>query len=89
MGREALEAAIANFRGEPVQKKEEGRSSAKCFDVTEEKIRKVAIENHLTTLRRSQISPRPAGLRRMYSHIEAILRRSVPEPSKNRQSRRS
>ena len=50
MGREALEAAIANFRGEPVQKKEEGRVVCKCFDVTEEKIRKVAIENYLTTV---------------------------------------
>ncbi|MEK7333516.1 MAG: Fe-S cluster assembly protein NifU, partial [Nitrospirota bacterium] len=50
MGREALEAAIANYRGQPPEVKEEGRLVCKCFDVTEEKIRKVAIENHLTTV---------------------------------------
>jgi NifU-like protein len=50
MGREALEAAVSNYRGEPVVKEDEGRLICKCFDVTEEKIRKVAIENHLTTV---------------------------------------
>jgi len=50
MGREALDAAIANFRGIPVVVEEEGRVVCKCFNVTEEKIRKVAIENHLTTV---------------------------------------
>ena len=50
MGREALEAAIANYRGEKIPEKEEGKLVCKCFDVSEEKIRKVAIENHLTTV---------------------------------------
>ncbi|PKL50223.1 MAG: Fe-S cluster assembly protein NifU [Nitrospira bacterium HGW-Nitrospira-1] len=50
LGREALEAAIANYRGEafPVETKE--KVVCKCFDVTEDKIRKTAIENHLTTV---------------------------------------
>ncbi len=50
MGREALEAAIANYRGEsfPLEPKE--KVVCKCFDVTEDKIRKIAIENHLTTV---------------------------------------
>ncbi|RPI37686.1 MAG: Fe-S cluster assembly protein NifU [Nitrospiraceae bacterium] len=50
MGREALEAAIASYRGEtfPLETKE--KVICKCFDVTEDKIRKVAIENHLTTV---------------------------------------
>lgn len=50
MGREALEAAIANYRGAPVLKTDAERVVCKCFDVTEDKIRRVAIENHLTTV---------------------------------------
>ncbi len=51
MGMEALQAAIANYRGEksPAGKdeSEEGRLVCKCFGVTDAKIRKVAIENRL------------------------------------------
>ncbi len=50
MGREALEAAIANYRGVPVQKTDAGKVVCRCFDVTEEKIRRIAMENHLTTV---------------------------------------
>jgi len=50
LGREALEAAIADYRGIPQAKEEEGALVCKCFDVSEEKIRKVARENHLTTV---------------------------------------
>ena len=49
MGREALEAAIANFRGEKKPPEREEKIVCECFEVSEEKIRKVAIENHLTT----------------------------------------
>jgi NifU-like protein len=40
MGREALEAAVANYRGQPKVVEEEGKLVCKCFDVTEEKIRR-------------------------------------------------
>ncbi|MBI5847438.1 MAG: Fe-S cluster assembly protein NifU [Nitrospirae bacterium] len=50
MGREALEAAIANYRGAPIRKTDAERVVCKCFDVTEEKIRRVAMDNHLTTV---------------------------------------
>lgn len=50
MGREALEAAIANFRGEKKPPETEESIICECFEVSEEKIRKVAIENHLTTV---------------------------------------
>ena len=50
MGREALEAAIANYRGESFSAEPKEKVVCKCFDVTEEKIRKVAAENHLTTV---------------------------------------
>lgn len=50
MGREALEAAVANLLGEALPLRKEGRTICKCFDVSEEKIRTVARENHLTTV---------------------------------------
>ncbi|MBI5634651.1 MAG: Fe-S cluster assembly protein NifU [Nitrospirae bacterium] len=50
MGREALEAAIANYRGAPVQQSGAERVVCKCFDVTEDKIRREATANHLTTV---------------------------------------
>ncbi len=53
MGREALEAAIADYRGEAVNhddEAEEGRLICSCFGITEGKIRKVAIENKLKTI---------------------------------------
>lgn len=50
MCREALEAAIANYRGEKKPFEEKERLVCQCFEVTEEKIRRVAIENHLTTV---------------------------------------
>lgn len=50
MGREALEAAIANYRGESFPTEPKEKVVCKCFDVTEDKIRKVAVENHLTSV---------------------------------------
>jgi NifU-like protein len=75
MGREALEAAIANYRGLPVFIEEEGRPVCKCFDVTEEKIRKVAIENHLTTVDEvTDYTKAGGGCGECREEIEAILR---------------
>ena len=52
MGREALEAAIADYRGEKVvhEDEDEGRIICNCFGITENKIRKVIEEDHLATL---------------------------------------
>lgn len=47
MGREALEAAVANYRGEEVQKVEEGEIICECFGVTDQKIKRVIRENNL------------------------------------------
>lgn len=49
MGKEALDAAIADYRGVKKPAITEERIICKCFEVSEEKIRKTAIENHLTT----------------------------------------
>jgi NifU-like protein len=56
MGREALEAAIANYRGEEQphldeeEGVEEGRIVCFCFGITEGKIRRVVKENDLKTV---------------------------------------
>jgi len=48
MGREALEAAIANYRGEDPKTRElSGEIVCKCFGITEDEIRRVAKENDL------------------------------------------
>ena len=85
MGREALEAAIANYRGEsyPVETKE--KVVCKCFDVTEDKIRKVAIENHLTTVDEiTNFTKAGGGCGECIPDIEAILRDlwSIKPPEK-------
>jgi NifU-like protein len=84
LGREALEAAVANYRGIPKAVEEEGRLVCKCFNVTEEKIRKVAIENHLTTADEiTDYTKAGGGCGECREDIEAILREiwslKVPE----------
>ena len=53
MGMEALQAAIADYRGEKVadgEDEHEGRIVCKCFGVTDVKLRKVIRENNIKTL---------------------------------------
>ena len=50
MGREALEAAIANYRGLGATKEQTGKVICKCFGVTEEEIKRVVRENRLSTV---------------------------------------
>jgi len=74
MGREALEAAVADYRGIPKEVEEEGKLLCKCFNVTEEKIRKVAIENHLTTVDEiTDFTKAGGGCGDCKADIEAIL----------------
>jgi NifU-like protein len=50
MGKEALEAAIANFKGEKVEEHKDAAVICKCFWVDEDKIKAVIHENKLTTV---------------------------------------
>ena len=52
MGQEALEAAIANYRGvkKEAHKEDEGEIVCKCFSVTDQKIKRVALANNLHTV---------------------------------------
>ncbi len=84
MGREALEAAIANYRGSPVQKPAAEKLICKCFDVTEEKIRREAIANHLTTVEEvTNFTKAGGGCGECKPEIEKILHDiwSVQQPS--------
>jgi NifU-like protein len=75
MGREALEAAIANYRGEQKQVEVEGKVICKCFEVTEEKIRKVAVENRLTTVEEvTNFTKAGGGCGSCVPDIETILK---------------
>jgi Fe-S cluster assembly protein NifU len=52
MGQEALEAAIYKYRGIEIEQHEDddGRLVCSCFSVSENRIRRVVIENNLTTV---------------------------------------
>ncbi|GFK93156.1 Iron-sulfur cluster assembly scaffold protein IscU [Fundidesulfovibrio magnetotacticus] len=50
MGKEALEAAVANLRGLPVAPHEEGEVVCECFGVTDQTIRRAIAENNLSTV---------------------------------------
>lgn len=52
MGQEALEAAIANYRGVPIHADDDDDESplvCKCFGVTEGRIKRIIADNHLTS----------------------------------------
>lgn len=49
MGQEALEKAIANYRGE-AEKKIEGQIVCECFGITDREIEKTIREHHLTSI---------------------------------------
>jgi NifU-like protein len=86
MGQEALEAAIAQYRGEEAPRVSHERIVCKCFDVSEEKIRRVAIENHLTTVEEiTNFTKAGGGCGACIPDIEAILKelwsmKEVPKP---------
>lgn len=50
MGKEALEAAVANLRGQAVAPHQEGEIVCECFGVTDETIKRAIAENNLSTV---------------------------------------
>jgi NifU-like protein len=73
MGKEALEAAIANYRGEEAVK-EEFEIVCKCFGVTDKEIERVAKENDLTSLEQiTDFTKAGGGCQACHPKIEAIL----------------
>lgn len=75
MGREALEAAINDFRGVEMPKQElEGEVVCECFGVTDVQIRRAVVENHLTTMEDvTHYTKAGGGCERCHPEIERIL----------------
>jgi NifU-like protein len=75
MGREALEAAIANYRGEKVPK-EEGEIVCNCFGVTDREIERVIRENNLHSREEvTNYTKAGGGCESCHDKIQAILDR--------------
>jgi len=86
MGREALEAAIENYRnGTTARKKLEGRVVCVCFGVTEEKIRNAIRENGLTTVEQvTNYTKAGGGCGGCIPEIEEILAEMATKEVKER-----
>ncbi|MFH2145167.1 MAG: Fe-S cluster assembly protein NifU [Candidatus Omnitrophota bacterium] len=77
MGMEALEAAIANYRGEPVKKEMVGqeRIICKCFSVTDKKIIRAIKENNLRTMEEvTNYTKAGGGCGKCQPEIEKLLK---------------
>jgi len=75
MGREALEAAVADYRGEEKPVETQEKIICQCFEVSEEKIRSVAVANHLTTVEDvTNFTKAGGGCGACIPAIEAILK---------------
>jgi len=85
MGKEALEEAIANFRGIKKTKddKKEGKIICNCFGVSEEKIARAVRENNLKTAEEvTHYTKAGGGCGSCIPEIEAIIKRVRDEMTK-------
>jgi len=74
MGREALEAAIANYRGVELGKKEEGEIVCQCFGITDREILRAIKENSLTTVEQvKNYTKAGGGCETCHPKIEALI----------------
>jgi NifU-like protein len=79
MGREALEAAIANYRGEKAPK-EEGEIVCKCFGATDKAIERAIKENGLTTVEQvTYYTKAGGGCGMCHPKIQEIIDRVIKE----------
>jgi NifU-like protein len=75
MAREALEAAVADYKGQKREPEKKEKIICQCFEVSEDKIRKVAIENRLTTAEEiTNFTKAGGGCGACVPAIEAILK---------------
>jgi len=79
MGREALEAAIANYRGQDRAAAKQGTIVCKCFGVTDEEIRRVIRENHLRTVEEvTNYTKAGGGCGQCKPEIEKLIQEARP-----------
>jgi NifU-like protein len=92
MGKEALEAAVANYRGEDHshEEEDEGKIVCHCFAVTDRQIEKAITENSLTTIGQITNYTKAGGacgscLGKIDTILQTVLSRSrpLPEPRQN------
>jgi len=74
MGMEALQKAIANFRGERAKPEDEGQIVCECFGVTDKLIEKVVRQHNLKTVEEvTQYTKVGGGCGKCHEQIEAII----------------
>jgi NifU-like protein len=82
LGRQALEAAVADYRGEPV-KEPEGEVICECFGVTDKEIEKAVLENNLTTIEEvTNYTKAGGGCENCHEAIQGIIDRVRAEKPK-------
>ncbi len=82
MGREALAAAIANYRGEK-HEKEEFEIVCKCFGITDKEIERAVRENNLHTVEQvTHYTKAGGGCESCHPKIEAIINKVWGEKEK-------
>jgi NifU-like protein len=82
MGREALEAAIANYRGLPLPMVQ-GEVICECFGVTDIEIRRAINENNLRTLEEvTNFTKAGGGCGRCHEQIQGLINEAVQAASK-------
>jgi NifU-like protein len=85
MGRDALEAAIADYRGQKVEKKplahdHEGTIVCKCFGITDEQIKRVVKENNLHTVEDvTHYTKAGGGCKSCHEDIEKLIQEAREE----------
>jgi NifU-like protein len=82
MGRQALEQAIANYRGTSAkQKEDEGKIICECFGVTDHEIERAVRENNLTTIEEvTNYTKAGGGCGNCHEAIEKIIARVRAKP---------
>lgn len=83
MGREALEAAIADYRGIDIKKQLEGEVICKCFGITDKEIERVIKENQLSTVAEvTHYTKAGGGCESCHPKIEEIISKVEGKVSK-------
>lgn len=82
MGREALQVAIANYRGQKI-KKEEFEIVCKCFGITDKEIERAIRENDLQTIEQvTYYTKAGGGCAQCHPKIEEIIKKVLREKGK-------
>jgi len=85
MGRDALEQAIANYRGQKAEKKplaldREGKIVCKCFGITDRQIKRVVKENNLHTVEDvTNYTKAGGGCKSCHPEIEKLIQEARAE----------